>query len=193
MDSRRIGELITSVRKDKKMTQKELADVLGISDKTISKWERGNGCPDISLLQELADVLQIDVSSILEGQLAINPKSNGNMKNTRYYVCPICDNVVTSINDIALSCCGKQLEVLYPKVDKDSKIVHQMIEDDLYITIDHPMTKDNYIPFIAYTTGDKLYFNKLYPEQEAAIYFKYRGHGNIYVYCKKEGLLHKRI
>lgn len=193
MDSRKTGELIASIRKEKKMTQKEIADLLGISDKTISKWERGNGCPDISLIQELADILQIDISSILEGELSTNPRSNGNMKKTRFYVCPICDNVITSINDIALSCCGKQLEELDIKQDKQHKIVHQMIEDDLYITMEHAMTKEHYISFIAYTTGDKLYFNKLYPEQEAAVYFKYRGHGSIYLYCKKEGLFSKKI
>ena len=72
MDCKKIGKLILELRKDKNMTQKQLADLMNISDKTISKWERGLGCPDISLLPDLAQILGVNVDKILEGEINSN-------------------------------------------------------------------------------------------------------------------------
>lgn len=68
MNSDKFGELITSLRKEKSMTQKELADKLHVTDKAVSKWERGKGYPEITLLQSLADVLGITASELLSGE-----------------------------------------------------------------------------------------------------------------------------
>lgn len=193
MDSRKTGELIASIRKDKKMTQKQIAKILGISDKTISKWERGNGCPDITLIQELASVLQVDISSILQGQLTSNPTSNGNMQKIKFYVCPSCHNVITSMNNVSLSCCGKQLHPVSVVENQKHSIESKRADGQLHVTIKHVMDKNHYIHFIAYITGDKMYFNKLYPEQGIDVYFTYSGHGYIYAYCNNDGLFSKRI
>ena len=69
MDCKKIGSLIYELRKDKNMTQKQIADLMNISDKTISKWERGLGCPDISLLPELSQILGVSIDQILSGQI----------------------------------------------------------------------------------------------------------------------------
>lgn len=61
MDCSKVGSLILSMRKEKGMTQKELADLMHLSDRTISKWERGQGCPDVSLLGELSNILEINI------------------------------------------------------------------------------------------------------------------------------------
>lgn len=63
-----IGKFIAQLRKEKKMTQKELANQLHITDKAVSKWERGLSCPDISLLNPIADILGITTSELLNGQ-----------------------------------------------------------------------------------------------------------------------------
>ena len=63
------GVLIAQLRKERNLTQKQLADQLHISDRTISKWERGAGFPDVSLLEPLADALHCSVVSLLEGRL----------------------------------------------------------------------------------------------------------------------------
>lgn len=68
MDNKKIGEYISVLRKSKNLTQKDLADQLGITDKAISKWERGAGYPDISLLRPLADALGTSVNELLEGE-----------------------------------------------------------------------------------------------------------------------------
>ena len=68
MDQIKIGKFSADERKTKKYTQRELADKLGISDKTISKWERGNGFPEVSLLLPLCNELNITVNELLSGE-----------------------------------------------------------------------------------------------------------------------------
>ena len=68
MDQIKIGKFISEERKRKKYTQKELAEILGISDKTMSKWERGNGFPEVSLLLPLCNELEITVNELLSGE-----------------------------------------------------------------------------------------------------------------------------
>lgn len=68
MDQLLIGRFIATERKRKAYTQKQLAEKLGISDKTVSKWERGNGFPDVSLLLPLCKELEITVNELLSGE-----------------------------------------------------------------------------------------------------------------------------
>jgi len=80
VDCGKIGKLILRLRKEKNMTQKMLADAMNLSDRTISKWERGVGCPDISLLSELSDIFGVNLEKILAGDLYPNDKEVGNLK-----------------------------------------------------------------------------------------------------------------
>lgn len=68
MDQRKIGKLIEKYRKQKKLTQKELANRLGVSNTAVSKWETGNNLPDISMLEPLSDVLEVDILELLKSQ-----------------------------------------------------------------------------------------------------------------------------
>lgn len=68
MNTDKIGKFIASKRKEKNMTQKELASKLGVTDRAVSKWERGVGCPDISLLEELSKVLEVSIVDLLNGE-----------------------------------------------------------------------------------------------------------------------------
>ena len=112
MDCKKIGNLILNLRKDKNMTQKQMADIMNISDKTISKWERGFGCPDISLLPELSQILCVSVDQILTGELNLNDMVGGNMNKIKFYVCEQCGNLMTATGNATISCCGKTLEPL---------------------------------------------------------------------------------
>ena len=78
MDCIKVGNLISKFRKEKGLTQKELADKLGIQSKTVSKWECGWGCPDASYWVQLSDILGVDISNMLEGQIVSNKPDNGN-------------------------------------------------------------------------------------------------------------------
>lgn len=195
MDCKRTGSLIAKVRKEKNMTQVELARKLNISDKAVSKWERGQGCPDVTLLNELAEVLGINVKDILSGEMISNDVDGGNMKKTKFFVCQDCGNVITSSGEISLSCCGKSLKELIPnkEMGEDHELIVETIDNEFYVHMDHDMTKEHYISFIAYITSDKLYVNKLYPEQNAEVHFRKSGHGIMYAYCMKHGLLRKLI
>ena len=86
MDSQKIGKLIKTLRKEKQLTQMQLAEHMNISDKTISKWERGLGCPDISFFPKLSGVFDVDLEKLLSGRLDVNEVLGGNMKHMQFYI-----------------------------------------------------------------------------------------------------------
>ncbi len=194
MDCQKTGELILSLRKEKGMTQKQLADILNISDKTISKWERGLGCPDVSLLNSLANALGVDIEKILSGELNQNEIDGGNMKKIKFYVCKDCGNVVTSTGEASVSCCGRKIDELVPaKSNEAHQLKHELIEDEIFISSEHEATKEHYISFVAYVTGEKLLLVKLYPEWNIQVRFPKFKHGMIYFYCTNHGLFRQII
>lgn len=101
MDCVKVGKLILQLRREKGLTQKQVADQLNISNKTISKWERGMGCPDLSLLPELSDIFQVGLDQLLTGELDAREALGGNMKKTAFYICPDCGNVAAVMADAA--------------------------------------------------------------------------------------------
>lgn len=76
MDSKKVGSFIASMRKQKFLTQKELAEKLNVTNKAISKWETGNGYPEITIVPELAKVLGVTTAELLNGQLNVNEVSD---------------------------------------------------------------------------------------------------------------------
>lgn len=190
MDCTKIGKLIRQLREEQGFTQKNIADRLNISNKTVSKWERGFGCPDVSLLSELSTVLGVDIQKMLEGELEPNIPDIGNIKKIRFYVCPTCGNVLTSSSRASVFCCGRKLEPLMPKEQLDN---HQMniqeIDGEHYISIEHEMRKDHFISFIAYVGYDIILLKRLYPEQSASVGIPAVGRGGrLYAYCTRHGL-----
>lgn len=194
MDNYITGNTIKLLREKENMTQKQLADKLGVSDKTISKWETAKGYPDISMLEPLALSLNISVIELLSGDCIINQNTVGNITRSKFYVCPICSNIIHCMGESVISCCGITLPALESeKCDKEHFINIEVVEDEHFITINHEMTKNHYISFIAYITANKFEMIKLYPEQNAETRFKLRKHGTLYVYCNKHGLMKKKI
>lgn len=194
MDCNKIGKLIYTLRKEKDMTQKQLADLMNISDKTISKWERGLGCPDVSLLPELSQILGVNIEEILLGEIEFNEMVGGNMKKLKFYVCPQCNNLMTATGDASISCCGKRLEALVPEKANEKHLLNiEPIEDELFVSSAHEMRKEHYISFVAYVTGDKSLIVKQYPEWNMQFRFHKLGHGKLYWYCSKHGLFYQLI
>jgi DNA-binding XRE family transcriptional regulator/desulfoferrodoxin (superoxide reductase-like protein) len=194
MDKEKIGQLILKLRKEKNMTQKQIADAMNISDKAISKWERGKGCPDISLLPELAQILEVSVDGILSGQTDLNELVGGNMNKVKFYVCPKCNNLMTSTGDATILCCSKKLEALeVKKADNEHMLEIEPVEDELYVTSKHEMKKEHYISFIAYVRGDRALIVKQYPEWNLEFRLRKQGHGKLYFYCIKDGLFYQTI
>ena len=189
MDCNKVGKLILSLRKEKCMTQKQLADKMNISDKTISKWERGLGCPDVSLLRELSEILGVNIEKILLGNLNPNDTDGGNMKKVKFFVCPKCGNILTATSEAEIFCCGRKLDPLIPKPsDENHKLNVEEVEDDFYITFTHEMTKTHFISFIAYVSYDRVLLIRLYPEQGGEVRFPKMFGRKLYFYCNQHGL-----
>lgn len=194
MDCKKIGNLIYQLRKDKNMTQKQIAYELNISDKTISKWERGQGCPDISLLKELSLVLEVSIEDLLSGEINSNESVGGNMNKIKFYVCSQCNNLMTATGEANISCCGKVLEPLSAKKENDDHLLNiEPVEDELFVTSNHEMIKKHYISFIAYVRGDRVLIVKQYPEWNMQFRFRKQGRGRLYYYCTKDGLYYQNI
>ena len=188
------GSTIKSLREAKNLTQSQLAQQIGVSDKAVSKWETGKGLPDLSLLEPLGAALGVSVLELLSGEPVVNRNTSGNMLRTRFYVCPICGNILHATGNALISCCGITLPPLEAEdMDDAHRPVIEPVEDEHFITVPHPMTKQHYISFLAYLTSDRLQLVKLYPEGNAETRLRLRGRGMLYLYCNHHGLMKQRI
>ena len=184
---------IRQLREMRNMTQAELAERIGVSSKTVSKWETAKGLPDVSLIQPLAQALGISVIELMNGEQIINRNTSANMLRCKFHVCPVCGNVIHSTGNSLISCCGITLPALEAEeADEDHAITVEAVEDEHFVTIAHPMTKEHYISFVAYVTSDRLQMVKLYPEGNAETRFQLRGFGMLYWYCNHHGLFKKK-
>lgn len=194
MDCTKVGAMIRNLRTEKKMTQSDLANRLNVSNKTISKWECGLGCPDISLIAELSEILEVDISYMLKGDLTSNDFAGGNMKNTTFYICPVCGSISVHTGQAQTLCCGRKVEEQLQQKATDSEKLNILTDDDeWYITSDHPMNKDNYITFVAFLTGDRLQLIKLYPEWDLSLRIPRQGHGKLIWFSTTKGLFYQLI
>lgn len=188
------GATIKQLRESRKLTQAELAEKIGVSNKTVSKWETAKGLPDISLLKPLSQALGISLIELMNGEHITNQNISSNMLRCKFYVCPICGNVIHSMGDTLVSCCGLTLPALEAEAtDNDHEITIEKVEDEHFITIPHPMTKQHFISFLAFVTADRIQMVKFYPEGNAETRLQLRGRGNLYYYCNHHGLFKKKI
>lgn len=188
------GSTIKRLRENISMTQLELGNIIGVSDKTVSKWETGKGLPDISVLEPLSKALRVSLTELFSGDCITNRNISANMMRSKLYVCPVCKNVIHSMGECVISCCGITLPVLIPETDDNSHtIIAEPVEDEYFIHLDHPMTKEHYISFIAYVSSEKFEIVKLYPEGNAEARLKCRGSGKLYAFCTKHGLFEVKI
>ena len=188
------GSTIKQLRAKRKMTQAELAEKIGVSSKTVSKWETAKGLPDISLLQPLAQALGISVIELMNGEHIINKNISANMLRSRFYVCPICGNAIHSLGDALVSCCGITLPPLeVEEADENHGVTVENVEDEHFVTIHHPMTKTHYISFVACVNSDRLQMLKLYPEGDAQTRLQLHGMTYLYYYCRQHGLFRKKL
>ena len=188
------GATIRQLRESRKLTQAELAETIGVSSKTVSKWETGKGLPDISLLQPLAGALGISLIELMNGEHIINKNISANMLRSKFHVCPLCGNVIHSTGSAVVSCCGITLPALEAEEgDEDHAITIENVEDEHFVTIRHPISKEHFISFVAYVTTDRCRMVKFYPEGNAETRLQLRGMGYLYYYCNRHGLFRMRF
>ena len=183
------GTVIKELREKNKLTQMQLAEKLGVSDKTVSKWETAKGYPDITLLEPIAEAFRISVTELISGNTIHNANVSANMMRSKFYVCPVCGNVIHSIGEAAIHCHGIMLTPLDAEsTDERHMVFIERVEDEYYVRIDHSMTKEHYISFVAAVSSDDMQMVKLYPEGSAEARFKIRGVRRIFFYCNRDGL-----
>ena len=194
MDTYITGATIKKLRERKGITQMQLAELIGVSSKAVSKWETAKGLPDITLIEPLAKALNVSVMELMSGDTVSNRNLSSNMLRSKFYVCPVCGNVMHAVGNAVISCCGIMLPPLEAEAPDDAhEITVETVEDEKFITIRHAMTKTHFISFIAHVTTDRIQFVKLYPEGNAETRLDLRGGGYLYLYCNKHGLMKQRF
>lgn len=194
MDAYITGNTIKHLREKKALTQAQLADILGITAKAVSKWETGKGLPDITSIEPLAKALGVSVSELLAGNAIINRNVSSNLLRSHFYVCPLCGNVIRAVGSAAISCCGITLPPLEAEeVDDAHNIAIEKVEDEHFLTVHHDMTKAHFISFLAHVTMDRVQMVKFYPEGNAETRLSLRVGGYLYLYCNKHGLMKKKV
>ena len=189
MDRYVTGAVIRKLREAKKLTQEELAARIYVSGKAVSKWETGQGFPDISLLEPLAGALGISVIELLSGAEVENRNRASHMTRGNFYVCPVCGNVIHAVGEAVVSCCGITLPPMEPeRPDEEHALRVTVAEDEYYVTLDHPMTRQHHIAFLAALSDRGVQFVKLYPEEAAAARFKIAGVSRLCACCNRHGL-----
>lgn len=183
------GAVIKRLREERNMTQLQLAEKLAVSAKTVSKWETAKGYPDITLLEPLADVLRVSVTELISGNTVTNSNVSANMLRSHFYVCPVCGNIIHSMGETVIQCHGLQLQPEEAEeTDENHKIFIEQVEDEYYVQVEHDMSKQHYISFIAAVSVDKIQMVKLYPQGNAEARFKMNGVKKLYFYCNRSGL-----
>ena len=194
MDSYITGATIKNLREKKGITQAQLADLLGVSDKAVSKWETAKGLPDITLIEPLAKALSVSVMELISCDMVVNKNISANILRSKFYVCPICGNIMSAVGNTVISCCGINLPPLEAEeTDDHHQITIEKVEDEYFVTVNHNMTKEHFISFIAFLTCDRVQLVKFYPEGNAETRLNLRGGGYLYIYCNKHGLMKKKI
>lgn len=194
MNSYVTGATIKRLREEKGLTQTELAETIGVSSKAVSKWETAKGLPDISLIEPLSAALGVSVMELMSGETVINKNISSNVLRSKFYVCPVCGNIIRAMGDTVISCCGITLPPLEAEETDDMHAINiERVEDEFFVTVSHEMTKKHYVSFIALLTTDRAQTVKLYPEGNAETRFKICGKGTLFFYCNKHGLMIKKV
>jgi len=194
MDRNFTGEMIKSLRIQKGITQQELAERLSVTPQAISKWECGNGMPDHALLAPLADALSTNVDALLSAKPIASTKSSGNLNNLCVFYCPVCENVTLSADVPTVSCCGRNSTKYTPvKANDEEKLSVEIVEDELFITSTHSMTREDYISFVALVANDTVVFKKLYPEWDLQVRLPRVRRGRLLWFSAAEGLKYQLI
>lgn len=194
MQNTLVGNTIKRIRTEQNMTQKQLADLMSISDKTVSKWERGLGLPEIALLNDLSEILNVDLASLLKGTVSNEDFVGGNMKNTKFYVCPSCHNISLCTGNAEITCCGRKvLEQTPIKANEDDKLKIETTEDEWRITSEHEMSKENYISFVCYIADGGLNMYKMYPEWNLEFRMQKKRFGKLIWFSTSKGLLYQLV
>jgi len=187
------GETIARLRGQKGLSEFDLAEKLGVGFDLVMKWERNQAHPDISLLDPIAKALGATLEQLLDGAEVISTNRNSDINESRFYVCPVCGNIITSSGNAEIRCCNVTLNPQEEQFCDDEHMIESEESDgECYVTVEHEMTKSHYISFLAYMGGDGVHVAKMYPEWYCQARFPI-GKGKLFCYCNIHGLFSKDV
>lgn len=192
MNNMKTGQMIRQLRKQQNLTQAQLAEILHVSNKTVSKWELGRGYPDLSLYLQLSEILKVDIAALMSGNMAEKCTDSGNLRKLSFYICPSCGNLITSTTETAVSCCGKILSAAVRKRAEDD-ITVELIDREYHFSSNHEMTREHYISFFALVSSDQLLLKKLYPEWDVDLHLPYIPGAFLVWHCSRHGLFYQPL
>ena len=141
------------------------------------------------MLESIAKVFSISIAELISGNAVSNVNVSANVLRSKFYVCPLCGNVIHSMGEAVIQCHGIMLKPCQAEETDESHMVFiERMEDEYYIRVEHDMTKQHYISFVAGVSSDKIQMVKLYPEGNAEARIKINGVRKILFYCNKDGL-----
>ena len=194
MDYEKIGQLIRQLRTEKGLTQESLAEILHVSNKTISKWECGNGCPEISLFPALSAALEVDFSSLFSGNLEEKQKISGNFRRLKFYICPNCGNIITAAAPTGITCCGKMLHPLtVQKAEGEEALTVEWADNEYFVSSQHEMSQEHYITCVGLLSSDQIILRKLYPEWDLQVRLPRAVGGQLFWHCSRHGLFYQPL
>lgn len=116
------------------------------------------------------------------------------MKKLKFYICPTCGNVITATEYAVVNCCGMKLEESQAKkAEPEEKLSVELIENEYYVTSEHPMVKEHYIDFVAFVNGDMLILRKQYPEWDLSTRIPRLAYGKLIWHCTNHGLFYQPV
>ena len=136
----------------------------------------------------------MSVAELLAGADVSNANRSANVLRSKLYVCPMCGNVLFAMGEAVVSCCGIALPPLEAEpAEGEHAIDVELVEDELYVSLAHPMSKDHHVSFIAAASPDRVKIVKLYPERDAAARFRRSGVRDVFAYCNRHGLFRMKV
>ena len=131
------------------------------------------------------------MTELLSGQAVNNVNVSANMLRSKFYICPVCGNIIHCMGEAVIQCHGVQLMPCQAEeMDEKHKLIIEKVEDEYFVRVEHDMTKEHYISFMAAVSGDHIQMIKLYPEGNAEARFNPRGVRQILFYCNQDGLFY---
>lgn len=189
MDQKKTGALIRVLRLEKGLTQQGLAELLGVSNRAVSKWERGLGSPDLSLLPALSLQLGVDLAGLLSGGLPEPDNTGGSMKHIRFFVCPQCGDLITATGEAARLLLREAAGApAVQKPDEAHSLQIHPVEDEWFITSGHPMEKGHCLSFLGPGHRRAGHRDEVLAEWDLQQRIPRRGHGMLYWHCTQHGL-----
>lgn len=169
------------------LTQAQLAQKVGVVPRTVSKWECGQGIPDITLVTTLSEVLSLSLPALLSGACQSEAKSSGNLSRAHWYYCPRCGTLSFVSGNASIVCCDHPL---FPLVIKPCTfpVRAERDADELLVSGDHAMDKSNYVAFVALQNSETIIMRRLYPESDFLVRIPVIRRAKLLVFSTSEGL-----